>query len=63
MKKYTHESAECNALLGKLVEVTFYDGEKHVGILRRDDWKGDKYRVNMWVFRKSLIKKIVEVKI
>lgn len=59
MKKYTHESEELNALLGKKVKVTFFDDTTITGVLSRGTWKRDRYEIkNSWTFRKSHVKKI-----
>lgn len=52
MKKYTHESKELNALLGKKVRVTLFDNK----------WKPDRYEVANYSFRKTHVKKIEVVK-
>ena len=63
MKKYSHESKELNALLGKKVKVTFFDGTTITGVLSRGTWKRDRYEIkNSWTFRKSHVKKIEVVR-
>lgn len=37
--KYSHESEELNALLGKKVKVTLFDDTTITGILTRAEWK------------------------
>ena len=56
--KYTHESEELNALLGKKVKVTLWDDTTITGILTRAEWKPDRYEVENYSFRKSHVKKI-----
>lgn len=58
MKKYTHESEELNALLGKKVKVTLFDDTTITGILTRAEWKPERYQVENWTFRKTHVKKI-----
>lgn len=58
MKKYTHESEELNALLGKKVKVTLFDDTTITGILTRAEWKPERYQVENWIFRKTHVKKI-----
>ena len=41
--KYTHESKELNALLGKKVKVTLFDDTTITGVLTRAEWKPDRY--------------------
>lgn len=41
--KYTHESQELNALLGKQVKIKLFDGDTAVGILRKDEHYRRKY--------------------
>ena len=43
--KYTHESKELNALLGKKVKVTLFDDTTITGILTRAEWKPDRNNV------------------
>ena len=57
MKKYTHESKELNALLGKKVKVTLFDDTTITGILTRAKWKPDRYEVANYSFRKTHVKK------
>lgn len=56
--KYTHESKELNALLGKKVKVTLFDDTTITGVLTRAGWKPDRYQVQNWTFRKTHVKKI-----
>ena len=56
--KYTHESKELNALLGKKVKVTLFDDTTITGVLTRAEWKRDRYQVQNWTFRKTHVKKI-----
>lgn len=60
--KYTHESKELNALLGKKVKVTLFDDTTITGILTRADWKPDRYQVQDWTFRKTHVKNIQEMR-
>lgn len=41
--KYTHESQELNALLGKQVKIKLFDGDIAVGILKKDKHYRNKY--------------------
>lgn len=59
MKKYTHESKELNALLGKKVKVTLWDNTTITGILTRAEWKPNRYQVANYSFRKTHVKQIV----
>ena len=56
--KYTHESEELNAILGKKVKVTLFDNTTITGILTRAEWKPGRYQVADYSFRKTHIKKI-----
>lgn len=56
--KYTHESEELNALLGKKVKITLFDDTTITGVLTRAEWKPDRYQVENWTFRKTHVKKI-----
>lgn len=58
MKKYTHESEELNALLGRKVRVTFFDDKTITGILTRAEYRPDRYEVANYSFRKTHVKKI-----
>lgn len=60
--KYTHESKELNALLGKKVKVTLFDDTTITGILTRAEWKHDRYEVANYSFRKTHVKKIEVVR-
>lgn len=60
--KYTHESKELNALLGKKVKVTLFDDTTVMGILTRARWKPDRYEVADYSFRKTHVKKIEVVR-
>lgn len=65
MKKYTHESEELNALLGKKVEITLWYGKKLIGNLYRPNCTN--YGVmfengNEHWFRKTHVKKVKESK-
>ena len=60
--KYTHESKELNALLGKKVKVTLFDDTTITGVLTRAEWKPDRYQVQNWTFRKTHVKKIEVVR-
>lgn len=51
--KYTHESKELNALLGKKVKVTLFDDTTITGILTCAEWKPDRYEVANYSFRKT----------
>ena len=56
--KYTHESDELNALLGKKVKITLFDDTTITGVLTRGEWKPDRYEVSDYSFRKTHVKKI-----
>lgn len=61
MKSYTHESNKLNALLGKKVRITFFDGDIAEGTLQRDMYRINHYHVegkDSITFRKSHVKKI-----
>lgn len=61
--KYTHESEELNALLGKKVKVTLFDDTTITGVLTRAEWKPDHYEIaNECSFRKTHVKKIEVVR-
>lgn len=64
--KYSHESEELNALLGKKVKITLWDNKIVTGVLTRAEWNPDKYCVSTPVygvnFRKTHIKKIEVVR-
>lgn len=62
MKKYTHESEELNALLGKKVKVTFFDDTTKTGVLTRSLYSYDRYDVAGYLFRKTHVKKIEVVR-
>ena len=57
-KIYTHESKELNALLGKKIQLTFFDNDVKTGILRRAEYKQDRYEIDNLSFRKTHVKKI-----
>lgn len=56
--KYTHESEELNALLGKKVKVTLFDNKTITGVLTRAEWKSNRYEVANYSFYKTHVKKI-----
>lgn len=56
--KYTHESEELNALLGKSVKVTMWNGKMVAGKLSRSEYGNGRYEVDNYTFRKTHIKKI-----
>ena len=61
MKKYTHESLKLNALLGKQVKLTFFDGDVVLGKLEKDEWHKGCYHISGTkhiTFYKSHITKI-----
>lgn len=62
MKKYTHESEELNALLGKKVEITLWNDELLTGVLSRAEYRPDRYEVANYTFRKTHVKKIEVVR-
>lgn len=57
-KIYTHESKELNALLGKKIQITFFDNDVKTGILRRAEYKQGSYEIDNLSFRKTHVKKI-----
>ncbi len=61
-KIYTHESEELNALLGKKVQITFFDNNVKTGILQRAEYKQGRYEVDNLSFRKTHVKKIEVVR-
>ena len=64
MRKYTHESPELNALLGKQVRLTFFDGDVVSGRLERDEWHKDCYFIRgqrLITFYKSHVTKIEKI--
>nr|DAR26313.1 MAG TPA: hypothetical protein [Caudoviricetes sp.] len=56
--KYTHESEELNALLGKKVKVTLFDNKTITGVLTRAEWRSNRYEVTNYSFYKTHVKKI-----
>lgn len=60
--KYTHESKELNALLGKKVKVTLFDGTPITGVLTRAEYRPDRYQVADYSFRKTHVKNIEVVR-
>lgn len=62
MRKYSHESEELNALLGKKVKVTFFDDTTKTGVLTRAEYRPDRYEVANYSFRKTHVKKIEVVR-
>lgn len=56
-EKYTHESEELNALLGKKVQVILFNDTTITGVLTRAEWKPDRYEVANYSFRKTHVKK------
>lgn len=62
MKKYTHESEELNALLGKKVKITFWDDKVLTGVLARAEYRPDRYEVANMSFRKTHVKKVEVVR-
>ena len=60
--KYSHESEELNALLGKKVKVTLFDGITITGVLTRAEWKPGRYECGNYTFRKTHVKKIEVIK-
>ncbi|MBQ8426868.1 MAG: hypothetical protein IJX16_03795 [Clostridia bacterium] len=64
MRKCTHESPELNALLGKQVRLTFFDGDVVSGILEKDEWHKSCYHIRgarRVTFYKSHITKIEKI--
>ncbi len=62
MKKYTHESKELNALLGRKVRVMLFDDTVLEGVLTRAEYRPDRYEVANYSFRKTHVKKIEVVR-
>lgn len=62
MKKYTHESEELNALLGKKVKAMFFDDTTKTGVLTRSLYPYDRYDVAGYLFHKTHVKKIEVVR-
>lgn len=63
MKKYTHESEELNALLGKKVKITLWNDKILTGVLSRVIWRrDDRYECADYTFRKTHVKKIEVVR-
>ena len=66
-KNNKHESKKLNDLIGKQVEITFFDNDIATGVLEKKDF-GFGYRLvtglneNNWVFPKSHVKHIKELK-
>lgn len=60
--KYSHESEELNALLGKKVKVTLFDDTTITGVLTRAEWKQGRYECENYTFRKTHVKKIEVVR-
>lgn len=60
--KYTHESDELNALLGKKVKVTLFDDSVCIGVLQNSKYKQGRYAVDNYSFRKTHVKKIEVIK-
>lgn len=56
--KYSHESEELNALLGKKTKVTLWDDTTITGILTRAKWKPGRYECANYSFRKTHVKNI-----
>ena len=60
--KYSHESEELNALLGKKVKIMLWNDKILTGVLTRAKWKPDRYQVANYSFRKTHVKKIEVVR-
>lgn len=60
--KYTHESKELKALLGKKVKVTLFDDTTITGVLTRAEWKPGRYEVANYSFRETHVKKVEVVR-
>lgn len=58
-KEYTHENEELNALLGKKVQVKFFDGDVQMGVLERSKYHSGYYLIDNIEFRKSHVKKVL----
>lgn len=56
--KYSHESKELNALLGKKVKITLWNDKILTGVLTRAKWKQGRYECANYSFRKTHVKKI-----
>lgn len=60
MRKYSHESKELNALLGRKVRVMLFDDTVLEGVLTRSLYRYERYEVAGHSFRKTHVK-IIEV--
>lgn len=60
--KYTHESEKLNALLGKSVRITMWNGKAVAGKLSRSEYRNGRYEVDNYSFRKTHVKKIEVVR-
>ena len=60
--KYTHESEELNALLGKKVKITLWNDKILTGVLTRAEYRSNRYEVANHSFYKSHVKKIEAVR-
>ena len=60
MRKYTHESEELNALLGRKVRIRLFDDTVLEGVLTRAEYRPGRYEVANYSFRKTHVK-IIEV--
>nr|DAD76287.1 MAG TPA: Gemin6 6 [Siphoviridae sp. cttDR14] len=60
--KYTHESEELNALLGKKVKVTLWNDKILTGVLTRAEYRSNRYEIANYSFRKTHVKKIEVVR-
>ena len=62
MRKYSHESKELNALLGRKVRCMLFDNTVLEGVLTRAEYRPDRYEVANYTFRKTHVKKIEVVR-
>lgn len=56
--KYSHESEELNALLGKKLKITLWNDKILTGVLTRAKWKPGRYECANYSFRKTHVKNI-----
>ena len=56
--KYSHESEELNALLGKKLKITLWNDKILTGVLTRAKWKPERYECANYSFRKTHVKNI-----
>lgn len=71
-KTYSHESEELNALIGKRVRITFFDGQISAGVLEKDETNKGCYCIDALdshglpvkiIFRKTHVEKIEDASV